>query len=691
MDNNSINKNGEDYKEGSSVTQGDTVNIPPISENLPPQDNCINIPSCSDAQNKKACLKKDNALPNDAIYSDSDYNYENSANDMNDKNCAEGLYDKDNVSDVHNPYDNDENVEFNKREFSETPHNYSQHKAEDTQNSFKQDFNNPYVSGFNQAVPPQGVNNPYANGFNQAVPPQGVNNPYANGFNQAVPSQGVNNPYANGFNQAVPPQGVNNPYANGFNQAVPPQGVNNPYANGFNQAVPPQGVNNPYADAGNVSQPTVEYVPYVPGTPLPNGVTPQFINGRWYYPIMRLSQSEKKKMATSVKVLLSVIVALILAFIVLLVVWCTNLETGSNSAFDFGDNGGFTFELPTEDDESSTSSGEVGKYADPDGPEINLEKNNTVSGSTEKAYEALSDSVVSIAVYEKNCNPANDTATSEGTGIILSADGYMVTNSHVINDSTESNVYVTTKDGKVFSAVVVGCDVRTDIAVLKSDDATGWKPASFADSKQIKVGQDVVAIGSPGGASYSNSLTRGIVSALERTLSGSAVTYIQTDAAINPGNSGGPLANMNGQVIGINTIKVVDTEYEGMGFAIPSVTVKEIADQLIKNGYVKGRARMGIVGREISEDTAKILGGEAGICINSIDDDSPLKNTKVKEGDVITKIDDTSITSFNELFSTLDSYNIGDTVTLSIYRGAENATKNEEYFTVKITLLGENE
>lgn len=603
MDNNSINKNGEDYKEGSSVTQGDNVNIPSTSENLPPQDSCINIPSFSDDQNEKECPTKD-----DAVYSDSGYNYENNANDMDDKNCAESLYDKDNVGDAHNSYDNNENDEFNKREFSETHHNYCRQKTEDTQNSFNQNFSNPY-------------------------------------------------------------------------------------ANGFNQAVPPQGVNNPYAGAGNVSQsqPTVEYVPYVPGTPLPNGVTPQFINGRWYYPVVRLSKSEKKKMSTSVKVLLSIIAALILAFIVLLVVWCANLETGSNSAFDFDDNSGFTFKLPTEADESSTSSGEVGKYADPDGPEINLEKNNTVSGSTEKAYEALSDSVVSVAVYEKNCNPANDTATSEGTGIILSADGYMVTNSHVINDSAESNVYVTTKDGKVFSAVVVGCDVRTDIAVLKSDNATGWKPASFADSKQIKVGQDVVAIGSPGGSSYSNSLTRGIVSALDRTLSGSAVTYIQTDAAINPGNSGGPLANMNGQVIGINTIKVVDTEYEGMGFAIPSVTVKEIADQLIKNGYVKGRARMGIVGREISEDTAKILGGEAGICINSIDDDSPLKNTKVKEGDVITKIDDTSITSFNELFSKLDSYNIGDTVTLSIYRRAEDSTKKEEYFTVTITLLGENE
>ena len=608
MDNNSINKNEEDCKEDSSATQGDTVNIPPISDNLPPQDSCINIPSLSDNQNAKECFSKDNVESEETISQGGGYNYENSVNNIKDKNCEEDLGSVDNVSAVHNPYNNVENVEFNKSEFSENPYHFTQQKIENPQN-----------------CPPQDFNNPYANGFKQTVPPQNFNNPYAN-----------------------------------------PEDMSQ-------------------------SQTTIEYIPYVPGKPLSNGVTPQFINGGWYYPVVRLAQPKKKKMATSVKAFLSVIVALTLAFIVLLIVWCANLGEGNSSVFDFNDGNGFTFELPTESGDSSGSSGEVGKYADPNGPEISLEKNNTLSGSTEKAYEALSDSVVSVAVYDKGCNPANDASISEGTGIILTSDGYMVTNSHVINDSAESNVYVTTKDGKVFSALVVGCDTRTDIAVLKSDDAVNWKPASFADSKQLKVGQDVVAIGSPGGASYSHSITRGIISALDRTLSGSAVSYIQTDAAINPGNSGGPLANLNGQVVGINTIKVVDTEYEGMGFAIPSVTVKEIADQLIKNGYVKGRARMGIVGREVSEETAKILGGEAGICIESIDDDSPLKDTKVKEGDIITKIDDTSIASFNELFSTLDSYNIGDTVTLSIYRRAEDATKKDENFTVKITLLGENE
>ncbi|MEE0930655.1 MAG: trypsin-like peptidase domain-containing protein [Acutalibacteraceae bacterium] len=659
MDNNSINKNEEDCKEDSSATQGDTVNIPPISDNLPPQDSCINIPSLSDNQNAKECFSKDNVESEEIISQGGGYNYENSVNNIKDKNCEEDLGSVDNVSAVHNPYNNVENVEFNKSEFSENPYHFTQQKIENPQNCPPQDFNNPYANGFKQTVPPQKFNNPYANGFKQTVPPQDFNNPYANGFKQTVPPQDFNNPYANGFKQTVPPQNFNNPYAN-------PEDMSQ-------------------------SQTTIEYIPYVPGKPLSNGVTPQFINGGWYYPVVRLAQPKKKKMATSVKAFLSVIVALTLAFIVLLIVWCANLGEGNSSVFDFNDGNGFTFELPTESGDSSGSSGEVGKYADPNGPEISLEKNNTLSGSTEKAYEALSDSVVSVAVYDKGCNPANYASISEGTGIILTSDGYMVTNSHVINDSAESNVYVTTKDGKVFSALVVGCDTRTDIAVLKSDDAVNWKPASFADSKQLKVGQDVVAIGSPGGASYSHSITRGIISALDRTLSGSAVSYIQTDAAINPGNSGGPLANLNGQVVGINTIKVVDTEYEGMGFAIPSVTVKEIADQLIKNGYVKGRARMGIVGREVSEETAKILGGEAGICIESIDDDSPLKDTKVKEGDIITKIDDTSIASFNELFSTLDSYNIGDTVTLSIYRRAEDATKKDENFTVKITLLGENE
>lgn len=427
----------------------------------------------------------------------------------------------------------------------------------------------------------------------------------------------------------------------------------------------------------------VQYIPYHEGIPLPEGAVPQLINGMWYYPVPVI---KKKKGSVAVKVFMSAMVLLTIVLTIILILWNMGLKDG------FGNKNSniFTYEFATESYvEKPTSAENIGKYADPDGPEINLTDNDTQAGSTEKAYEKLSVSVVSVSVYDKDENPVENSPQSEGTGIIISSDGYIVTNSHVINDDSESNVYVTTKDGEELSAVVVGCDVRTDVAVLKANDAENMTPAVFADSSKLKVGQDVVAIGSPGGSSYSSSLTRGIVSALDRNLDGTAVTYIQTDAAINPGNSGGPLANLNGQVVGINTIKIVDTQYEGMGFAIPSVKVKEIADSIIKNGYVKNRPQLGIISKEISVSMAKATDTVAGIYVQQIQDNSPLKNTRLKEGDIITKVDDIEVTSFYKLFTVLDSRNIGDKVKVSVCRISKEDKSKKENFELQVTLIGD--
>lgn len=455
---------------------------------------------------------------------------------------------------------------------------------------------------------------------------------------------------------------------------------------------------NPYSNNGtdNIrNMPTMRYIPYIPGTTLPpNASQPVFINGMWYYQVFEYGKIKKKKMAMSVKVMLGIIIGLTVACIITLIIWCSSLEV-SDDRFNFSipdDNSGFLddflddFKLPGDTEEPTLSSDKASnQYANPDGPEIVLKDNNTKNGTTEKAYEQLSESVVSVSVYEDDDTPSTGSSIIEGTGIILSSDGYMITNSHVIDDNNKANVYITLKNDEVFKAVVVGNDERTDLAILKCDEAVNWKPAEFADSDQLKVGQDVIALGSSGGNDYPNTLTRGVVSGLDRTLSGTAVSYIQTDAAINPGNSGGPLANLNGQVIGINTIKVVETEYEGMGFAIPSIKVKEISDQLIKNGYIKGRPKLGVVSTEVSKSS----GGEAGICITEIQDNSPLKGTKVKVGDIITKIDNKSITSFNELFNTLDGYNIGDKVTLTVYRADKNSKSKGDTFTIDVVLIGD--
>ena len=179
--------------------------------------------------------------------------------------------------------------------------------------------------------------------------------------------------------------------------------------------------------------------------------------------------------------------------------------------------------------------------------------------------------ILAASASGSSTNP-DPAVVGTGTGIIATEDGYIITNSHVILDSKSVPVQVKTNDGTFHDAVVVGYDKTTDLAVLKID-GTGYTPAEFGNSDELVMGQAVLAIGNPGGEQFSGSLTSGIISGLDRSVdeySSNGMTYIQTDAAINPGNSGGPLVNMYGQVIGINSAKIVSEQYEGMGFAIPT-------------------------------------------------------------------------------------------------------------------------
>ncbi|MDY2857025.1 MAG: trypsin-like peptidase domain-containing protein, partial [Oscillospiraceae bacterium] len=515
---------------------------------------------------------------------------------------------------------------------------------------------NPYGNTFQQ----QPQDSPYAN-----VQQQPQANPYDNVQQQA-------NPYGNAQQQQTPyaasaQQPQANPYGNV--QQQPPQA--NPYVNAQQQQ-------NPYA--ASAQQP--QLLPYTPDVVLPPGVQPQFINGNWYY--LNSSKPPKAKMATSLKVFIGIIIVLTISFIGTFIWW-----TAANADGSLSDGNSFIFQLPTEEATTKKSDkSDVGKYADPNGPEITLKDNETANGSTEKAYEALSESVVSVSLYDQKDDVDKAYPESEGSGIIISSDGYIVTNAHVINNSTSGyKIKITKTDNTSYLAVVVGCDTRTDIAVLRCEEASNWKAATFADSDGLKIGQNVVVIGNPGGSSYSDSLTSGIISALNRSLSGFACTYIQTDAAINPGNSGGPLANLNGQVVGITTVKVAATDYEGMGFAIPSKKVKEIANSIIKNGYVEGRVKLGITCTELPSTLAKEYDIKGGIVVNSVKDDSPLKNSKVKRDDIITAIDGKSVTSYGELYTLLDTYKPGDTVELTVARHDDSKT---DEFTVTVTLTADN-
>lgn len=302
--------------------------------------------------------------------------------------------------------------------------------------------------------------------------------------------------------------------------------------------------------------------------------------------------------------------------------------------------------------------------------------------NAEYAFRAESDSVVSVLCFTGDTGD-NSKVDSQGSGIVLTDDGFVVTNSHVVNDSkTAYAIKVVTADGKEYKAGVVGFDSRTDLAVLKLADASGLKPAVFGNSDQIELAEDLIVIGNPGGIDYQNSVTKGIISAINRDASSkNMVKYIQTDAPINPGNSGGPAVNLYGQVIGVASAKIVDEKYEGIGFCIPSVQVKQICDSLIRNGYVEGRVKIGITGSAVSVNESATYNIPRGIAVASIDENGPCANTELKPDDIITVFDGKNITSFAEMYEALEQHKAGDKVMLKFYR----QTDGKDY-EIEITL-----
>lgn len=269
--------------------------------------------------------------------------------------------------------------------------------------------------------------------------------------------------------------------------------------------------------------------------------------------------------------------------------------------------------------------------------------------------------------------------TSEGSGIIATSDGYIITNAHVVDGA--DSLKVITSDGKTYEAELIGSDSMTDLAVIKVD-AEGLTAAEFGSSSDLVVADPVIAIGNPGG--LQSSVTIGYVSALNRPVTSSDTGYtmncIQTDAAINPGNSGGALVNMYGQVIGINSSKIVATGYEGLGFAIPIDDALPIIRNLKDYGYVKDRAMLGISGQYLDSWTANFYGLPSGMYVAEVNNES-VSDAGVQQGDVITKIDGEEITSANTISNYIAKKKPGDEVTLTITRGLTNKT-----FTCKVTL-----
>ena len=330
-------------------------------------------------------------------------------------------------------------------------------------------------------------------------------------------------------------------------------------------------------------------------------------------------------------------------------------------------------------------------------PILNLNSTALTKGRSDEATIAVGQNVSPAVVFISNIQnvrafsfnnwyssrgvQTTEMVVSTGSGVIYSDDGYIITNNHVVSGA--ERLSVTLYNGNSYLAEVVGRDERSDLAVIKIEPNEELTVASFGDSDKLVVGETAIAIGNPGGENFTNSLTQGVISGLDRSVStsdGTVLKVVQTDAAINPGNSGGALCNAKGEVIGINTIKIGMTGYEGMGFAIPSTDVLEICQQLIKAGkVVRPALGVGIICNvtpqlayynELSVDYGVMIEPSQG---------SNAEQAGLQVYDIIVALDEKRIETFSELQTAIFEHQIGDTVKVSVVRG-------EEKLDVEVTL-----
>lgn len=277
-------------------------------------------------------------------------------------------------------------------------------------------------------------------------------------------------------------------------------------------------------------------------------------------------------------------------------------------------------------------------------------------------YNEVNESIVGIRAYNKS-------TVKDASGVIYSKEGYIITNDHIYDGIAAAKFKVYLYDGSEREATYVAGDTVSDIAILKLKDNKNLKPAVFGNSKELVYGEPTVAIGRPNGAMEPNCITEGIVSLTKRRVTGAtnySSSLIQTDSAINPGSSGGALLNMYGQVVGITSSKMTGDEYDSVGFAIPSVTVKRVADQLVKNGKVTDRAKLGITYTEISSVYAEINNFDTtGIYVVTVGETSDAYG-KLTKGDLITHINGIAITCDDIVLDIIEDSKAGDTVTLAV-------------------------
>ena len=359
---------------------------------------------------------------------------------------------------------------------------------------------------------------------------------------------------------------------------------------------------------------------------------------------------------------------------------CLMVSAGSIAGFTALINGGY---ISVNNTTSTAPAFTINKMVDEDG---NTPTQTTTSG--ELTLNEIAQKVIPSVVCIQNFQRTNqqfyfgytqqpsseEQDAGEGSGIIATSDGYIITNAHVVEGADSLKVVL--YDGSTYEAELIGSDSVTDLAVIKIE-AANLVPATFGSSSDLQVADQVMAVGNPGGLQFSSSVTVGYVSALDRPVTsedGYTMNCIQTDAAINPGNSGGALVNKYGQVVGINSSKIAATGYEGLGFAIPIDDAQPVISSLKEYGYVRDRAVLGITGQYIDSMTARFYGfPTSGMYVASITNSS-VSAAGITQGCMITKIDDVTVNSQTAITSYLTQKKPGDTVTLEWYNGLTGQT-----------------
>ena len=341
--------------------------------------------------------------------------------------------------------------------------------------------------------------------------------------------------------------------------------------------------------------------------------------------------------------------------------------------------------IVVDESKSNTEDSTQSQQADTARPSENLQVSSATTLTPAITSSVIQNSMSSVVGIYLSATTINYTGASEeedlgsGSGVIITSDGYIVTNNHVVEGG--QNIRVCLQDGSEYEATLIGTDSYSDLAVIKID-ATGLPAATLGTSSNMTVGDPVFAIGNPLGV-LSSSVSQGIISGLDRTINvdGHNMTLMQTDAAVNPGNSGGGLFNANGELIGIVTAKSYGLDVEGIGFAIPMDTAKSIIMDLIDLGYVTGRPYLGISMQDValrfgsgySSNPFFSFGGNyvTGVQVVAVEEGSPAQNAGLQVNDVIVGLNDQEITGTSQLSALLYEYKVGDTVTISVLRGNE--------------------